>query len=189
MTDIRVVARDACLEHGAALRAVYADAFCAPPWNEDEERADAFLARLGRDVRRPGFTAALAFDGHAVVGFATAWDTPSPFPGDRCHPQAAAGLGPSRTVEWLCGAREIDELAVRSTARGTGTAAGLLRAVTEDAPGGRAWLLTSLRSPRAMAFYRRQGWTQATHPAPGGHGITVFLGPRHPARTLAARPL
>ncbi|MEU9590887.1 GNAT family N-acetyltransferase [Streptomyces sp. NPDC048193] len=187
--DIRVVACDALLEHSTALRTVYADAFCAPPWNEDEERADAFVARLGSDVRRPGFTAALAFDGRNVVGFTTAWATPTPFPVDRCYPQAAAGLGPSRTEEWLCGAREIDELAVRPTARGTGIAAGLLRAVTEDAPDGRAWLLTSLRSTRAMAFYRHEGWTQATHPSPDGHGIAVFLGPRHPARTLAAEPL
>ncbi|MDN3261281.1 GNAT family N-acetyltransferase [Streptomyces sp. CSDS2] len=189
MTDIRVVAPDTLLEHGAALRSVYADAFCAPPWNEDGERADAFVARLGSDVRRPGFTAALAFAGRNLVGFATAWDTPAPFPADRCYPQAAAGLGPGRTEQWLCGARETDELAVRTTARGTGTAAGLLRAVTEDAPDGRAWLLTSVRSPRALAFYRRQGWTQATHPAPGGHGIAVFLGPHHPARNLAAQPL
>ncbi|GHI02840.1 acetyltransferase [Streptomyces cellostaticus] len=189
MTDIRVVPYDALLPHSAALRSVYADAFCAPPWNEDEERADAFVARLGSDVRRPGFTAALAFDGPDVVGFATAWATPTPFPVDRCHPQAAAGLGPSRTEEWLCGAREIDELAVRSTVHGTGIAAGLLRAVTEDAPDGRAWLLTSLKSTRAMAFYRRQGWTQATHPSPDGQGIAVFLGPRHPARALAVQPL
>ncbi|CAL9384251.1 GNAT family N-acetyltransferase [Streptomyces sp. enrichment culture] len=187
--DVRVVPYEALPEHSAALRSVYADAFCAPPWNEDEERADAFVARLGSDVRRPGFTAALAFDGPDVVGFATAWATPTPFPVGRCYPQAAAGLGPSRTEEWLCGAREIDELAVRSTARGKGIAAGLLRAVTEDAPDGRAWLLTSLRSPRAMAFYRDQGWAQATHPSPGGHGIAVFLGPHHPARTLAAQPL
>ncbi|MEU7052247.1 GNAT family N-acetyltransferase [Streptomyces eurythermus] len=189
MTAIRVVAHDTLLEHSSCLRSVYADAFCAPPWNEDEERADAFVARLGPDVRRPGFTAALAFDGPDVVGFATAWSTPTPFPADRCYPQAAAGLGPSRTEEWLCGAREIDELAVRATARGTGVAAGLLRAVTDDAPDGRAWLLTSLRSAQALAFYRRQGWTQATHPSPDGHGIAVFLGPHHPARTLAAQPL
>ncbi|MFZ4239785.1 GNAT family N-acetyltransferase [Streptomyces murinus] len=187
--DIRPAAPDDLRSHGADLRSVYADAFCAPPWNEDGGRADAFVARLGSDVRRPGFTAALAFHGEEVVGFATAWVTPTPFPADRCHPQAASGLGPGRTEAWLCGAREVDELAVRPTARGTGTAAGLLRAVTEDAPGGRAWLLTSLRSAEAMAFYRHQGWTQATHPAPDGHGIAVFLGPRHPARTLAAQPL
>lgn len=78
MTAVRAVARDALLGHGTALRSVYADAFCAPPWNEDEERADAFVTRLGSDVRRPGFTAALAFDGPDVVGFATAWSTPTP---------------------------------------------------------------------------------------------------------------
>ncbi|TWV56255.1 GNAT family N-acetyltransferase, partial [Streptomyces misionensis] len=145
--DIRVATHDELLQHSPALRSVYSEAFCAPPWNEDEERADAFVVQLSPDVRRPGFTAALAFDGADLVGFATSWATPTPFPSDRCHPQAAASLGPGRTEEWLCGAREVDELAVRPTARGTGLAAGLLRAVTEGAPAGRAWLLTSLRSP------------------------------------------
>ncbi|GAA3215387.1 hypothetical protein GCM10020256_16950 [Streptomyces thermocoprophilus] len=117
-------------------------------------------------MRRPGFTAALALAGSEVIGFATAWTTVAPFPNDRCYPQAAAGLGVDRTVDWLCGAREIDELAVRSSARGTGLAGELLDAVTEDAPEGRSWLLTSVASTRAMAFYRGQGWTQATHPSP-----------------------
>lgn len=89
-------------------------------------------------------------------------------------------------MEWLCGAREIDELAVRPDARGTGLAAGLLEAVTADAPDGRSWLLTSVQSGRAMSFYRRQGWTQATHPAPGGKGIGL---PRpRPPRPAPGRP-
>ncbi|MET9974404.1 hypothetical protein ACFYOI_10545 [Streptomyces microflavus] len=33
------------------------------------------------------------------------------------------------------------------------------------------------------------GWTQATHPACVDTGITVFLGPRHPARTAVTLPL
>lgn len=57
--------------------------------------------------------------------------------------------------------------------------------MTADAPEGRAWLLTSVRNGRAMAFYRRHGCTQATHLSPDGKGIVVFLGPRHPARSLA----
>ncbi|MFI6685732.1 hypothetical protein [Streptomyces sp. NPDC050485] len=40
-----------------------------------------------------------------------------------------------------------------------------------------------------MRFYRGLGWTQATHPAPGGAGIAAFLGPRHPARTAATPAL
>jgi len=182
---IRVFHGKGLLAHAEALRSVYAEAFRAPPWNEGEEQADAFVGRLLDDVRRPGFIAAVAYEGANVVAFATAWTTVAPFPTDRCYPQVAAGLGPQRTVQWLCGAREIDELAVRPAARGTGLAAQLLKAVTEDAPEGRSWLLTSVRSPRAVAFYRRQGWTQATHPAPEGTGIVVFLGPRHPARAFA----
>lgn len=187
--DIRVFRGKDLLEHTEALHSLYLLAFCAPPWNEEEEKAVEFVGRLMDNVRRPGFTAALAFTGAAVVGFATAWTTTAPFPTDRCYPQAEAGLGPRRTVDWLCGAREIDELAVHPGAHGTGLAADLLQAVTEDAPEGRSWLLTSVRSSRAVAFYHRQGWTQVTHPSPGGTGIIVLLGPRHPARSLAALPL
>ncbi|MEU4148447.1 GNAT family N-acetyltransferase [Streptomyces parvulus] len=184
------VHRDAgLLAHTAALRSVYVDAFCAPPWNEDEERATEFVNRLPADAGRPGFTAATAVRDGETVGFAIAWTTPAPFPAGRCYPQAAAGLGPARTADWLCGALEVDELAVRTAARGAGVAGGLLEAVTAHAPDGRAWLLTSVRNARAAAFYRRQGWTQATHPSPDGRGIVVFLGPHHPARPLAPLPL
>ncbi|MEV7341754.1 GNAT family N-acetyltransferase [Streptomyces sp. NPDC093544] len=187
--SIQVLKGADLLAHTAALRAVYVAAFCAPPWNEDAEKAVAFVGRLPMNVRRPGFTAALAFAGEELTGFATAWTTLAPFPTDRCYPQAAAGLGSDQTASWLCGAREIEELAVRPDAHGRGIAADLLEAVTADAPEGRSWLLTSVQSTRAMAFYRRQGWTQATHPSPDGKGIVVFLSPRHPARAFAAQPL
>lgn len=188
-TGIRVLDGAGLLAHTDTLRSVYVDAFCAPPWNEDESKADQFSAALPENSRRPGFTAATAVQDDTLVGFTTAWTTLAPFPTDRCYPQAAAGLGAAHTAQWLCGALEIDELAVRPTAHGTGTAARLLDAVTADAPDGRAWLLTSVQAPRAMAFYRRLGWTQATHPSTEGKGIVVFLGPHHPARSLAALPL
>ncbi|MET8979331.1 GNAT family N-acetyltransferase [Streptomyces sp. NPDC004539] len=187
---VQIITGAELLAHADALRSVYVSAFCAPPWDEDEERAVEFVGRLVHDVRRPGFTTALAFTGTgSLAGFATAWTTRAPFPTDRCYPQAAAGLGTDRTLDWLVGAREIDELAVRPAHHGTGLAGDLLSAVTADAPEGRTWLLTSHRSPRALAFYRRQGWAQATHPSPDGKGIVVLLGPRHPARHLAPEPL
>ncbi|MEV6751093.1 GNAT family N-acetyltransferase [Streptomyces sp. NPDC051214] len=186
MTAVVHVLRGAqLLAHTDALRTVYAEAFGPPPWHEDEDRVAQFLVRLGGDVRRPGFTAAIARHGADIAGFATGWITPDPFPADRCYPQAAAGLGAGRALSWLCGAREIDELAVRPGAQGTGVGAALLEAVAAGAPDGRAWLLTSVRSTQGMGFYGRQGWTQATHPSPDGKGVVVFLGPRHPARTLA----
>nr|WP_203598740.1 GNAT family N-acetyltransferase [Streptomyces sp. SID7909] len=170
-------------------RRVYAEAFGGPPWSEDASAADGFLRRLSDDASRPGFTAAGAFRDDRLIGLATAWTTPAPFPSSRCYPQAAAALGPDRTAQWLCGSREVDELALSADARGQGVGAALLERVTVDAPGGRCWLLTSVRARDAMSFYRRLGWAQATHRACEDTGIAVFLGPRHPGRTAVPLPL
>ncbi|MFI0976945.1 GNAT family N-acetyltransferase [Streptomyces sp. NPDC021093] len=155
----------------------------------DGRDADRYLDRLVGDVRRPGFVAALATDGDAVLGFATGWTTPDALPPDRCYPQAVACLGVERATAWLCGGREVDELAVTGAAQGRNLGSGLLGAVTADAPDGRCWLLTPVRAAAALAFYRHRDWTQVTHPAPGGTGHAVFLGPGHPARTAAPLPL
>ncbi|MER8029971.1 GNAT family N-acetyltransferase [Streptomyces bauhiniae] len=187
--NIKVYAGAALLARGDALRSAYLDAFSAPPWEEGEAEANAFAARLVTNVGRPGFVAAVAVEDERVTGFATAWTTPSPFPTDRSYGQAAAALGAERTHAWLCGALEIDELALRPAAQGTGLGARLLDAVTRDCPEGRAWLLTAQRSARAMSFYRHLGWHQATHPCADGDGLVVFLGPRHPARHLTVQPL
>ncbi|MEV1087109.1 GNAT family N-acetyltransferase [Streptomyces microflavus] len=170
-------------------RRVYAEAFSGPPWSEDASAADGFIRRLTDDATRLGFTAAGAFRNDRLVGLVTAWTPPTPFPSDRCYPQAAAALGADRTAEWLCGSREVDELALAADARGQGVGAALLERVTVDAPGGRCWLLTSVRARDAISFYRRLGWAQAIHPADEGSGIAVFLGPSHPARTGVALPL
>ncbi|MFJ3659956.1 GNAT family N-acetyltransferase [Streptomyces sp. NPDC090119] len=187
--SVRVCAGTELLDLGTALRSVYLDAFGAPPWHEGEAEADAFTARLVANVGRPGFVAAVAAEDGRLTGFATAWTTPAPFPTDRSYGQATAALGSERTRAWLCGALEIDELALRPAAQGTGLGARLLDAVTRDCPEGRAWLLTSQRSARALSFYRHLGWHQATHPTPDGGGLIVFLGPRHPARHLTVQPL
>ncbi|MFF0738787.1 GNAT family N-acetyltransferase [Streptomyces sp. NPDC004111] len=166
----------------ASVGRVYEEAFTGPPWQGAGD-AGGFLARLQDDVLRPGFTAAVAFEAGSVVGFATAWTTPARLPPGRCYPQAGAALGPERTKAWLCGAREVDELAVTAAARHRGTGSALLEAVTDGASDGRCWLSTPVGAVHALSFYRRQGWVQATHPAPEGAGHTVLLGPRHPART------
>ncbi|WP_308292481.1 GNAT family N-acetyltransferase [Streptantibioticus ferralitis] len=123
------------------------------------------------------------------MGFATAWTTTAPLPAERCYPQVSAALGPERVTSWLHGAREVDELAVLPTLHGRGIGPALLDAVTHDAPDGRCWLLTSVRATRVLELYQRLGWTQATHPAPAGRGIAVFLGPAHPNRDTAPQPL
>ncbi|MGW8886442.1 GNAT family N-acetyltransferase [Streptomyces sp. NPDC055749] len=180
-TEVRVVAGEALPTYADGIRRVYAEVFSAPPWDEDEAMAGLYVERLGTDALRPGFTAALAFDGGTVVGFATAWSTPESFPQDRSYGDVATALGPERTTAWLCGGLEVDELAVTARARGTGLGAALLAAVTGPAADGRCWLLTSVRAEGALRFYRRAGWHQVPATVPGRAGLTVLLGPRHPA--------
>ncbi|MFG2891130.1 GNAT family N-acetyltransferase [Streptomyces sp. NPDC048248] len=184
--EVRAVSGRQLESYADGIRAVYTEAFGGPPWAEGPTPGDAYLSRLVDDARRPGFRAALALHEGTVLGFATAWTTPALFPTSRCYPQATAALGAERTMAWLCGAQEIDELAVHTQARGGGLGAGLLGALTAEAAHGRSWLFTSVRAESAVAFYRRLGWRQATHPAPGGNGAAVFLGPHHPAEVPAA---
>ncbi|MFJ4121813.1 GNAT family N-acetyltransferase [[Kitasatospora] papulosa] len=167
--------------HAEGIRQVYADVFAAPPWNEDPSAGALYVERLADDAARPGFTAALALDGATVGGFATAWTTPVVFPSGRSYGHVAQALGPDRVTAWLCGALEVDELAVSPGARGTGLGAALLSAVTGAAPDGRCWLLTSVHAGAALRFYRRAGWHQVQVPVPGRAGLTVLLGPAHPA--------
>ncbi|MFD6281741.1 GNAT family N-acetyltransferase [Streptomyces sp. NPDC060209] len=162
------------------IRRVYADVFSAPPWNEDPSAGALYAERLADDAGRPGFTAALALDGDVVDGFATAWTTPGTFPADRGYGHVAEALGADRVAAWLCGALEVDELAVLPAARGTGLGAELLSAVTEAAPDGRCWLLTSVHAGATLSFYRRAGWHQVPVPVPGRAGLVVLLGPDHP---------
>ncbi|MFD0417030.1 GNAT family N-acetyltransferase [Streptomyces sp. NPDC127108] len=183
MTDtlVRRLPGPDLLTHRDGIRQVYAEAFAEPPWNSDPAEADVYLERLAGDTDRPGFTAAVALDGDRVLGFATAWTSETPLPATRSYPRVSAALGAERTAAWLCGGLEVDELAVTPGAHGRGLGRTLLEEVTRDAPGGRCWLLTSVKADATVRFYERLGWRQATHPAPNGYGTAVFLGPRHPA--------
>ncbi|MGW4892889.1 GNAT family N-acetyltransferase [Kitasatospora sp. NPDC004240] len=187
-TEVRRVGRTELLGVRAEIRSVYAQAFGRPPWNEPAHKADDYLARLDRDSGRPGFTAAAAYrtDGR-LVGFATAWTTPDPFPSDRCYALASGGLGGRLTRELLCGAREIDELVVHPEHARRGAGGALLGAVTTDAPGGRCWLLTAAAAGGPMDFYLRHGWSPVTSPAPHPGGVVVMLGPHHPGTPVPAQ--
>lgn len=188
---VQPVSAETLSAHTDGVRAAYAEAFAGPPWHEPPALADGYVERLAEDVERPGFVAALALSGDAgrgdehaggdaVLGFATAWTTPAPFPTGRGYARVAAALGPGRTADWLVGALEVDELALTPGARGRGLAPALLESVTAHAPQGRCWLLTSLRAEPAVRLYRRLGWRQAFGTTEGSD-LVVFLGPRHPA--------
>jgi GNAT superfamily N-acetyltransferase len=165
--------------------AVYRTVFGAPPYNEDERRVAEFASRLRQDAARPGFvawTANARRDGQ-LLGFATAWPTPEPFPTGRAYGKASRQLGPPRVRDWLVGSLEVDELAVLPAAQGQGIGSRLLAAALKAAPDRRAWLLTQAQATDAVGFYRRRGWHQLTDPAADSTGIVVFLSPNHPATT------
>ncbi|MFD0277586.1 GNAT family N-acetyltransferase [Kitasatospora sp. NPDC127111] len=187
--DVRRVDRTALLGRAADVRDVYAQAFGRPPWNEPAHLADEFLDRLGRDADRPGFTAAAArrADGR-LVGFATAWTTPEPFPSEGSYRHATEGLGERGTRDLLGGALKIDELAVHPDHAGQGLGTALLNAVSAAAPRGRLWLFTTAAAGGPLDFYLRHGWRPVTRPAPHPDGVVVLLGPRHPGAPAAALP-
>ncbi|MEV5432019.1 hypothetical protein [Streptomyces sp. NPDC052701] len=120
------------------LTEAYAGVFTAPPWehrNVEETRA-AFRARLETDARRPGFRAVPALsDRGEVNGFATGWTTRAPFRTGRAYGKVMRCLGADRVNDLLVGAFEVDELGVRSHARGTGLGRRLLSALTATAGG------------------------------------------------------
>ncbi|MFB9523780.1 GNAT family N-acetyltransferase [Streptomyces cremeus] len=177
-------------ERADDLVSVYAEVFTAPPWNEPADAVPAFRERLDADRRRPGFRAAVAparDGGPGAAGFASGWTTPGPFPADRSAGRVAAQLGP-RLRPLLVGAFQVDELAVRPCARGTGLGRRLLAAVCDGAArDGRVWLLTARSAPDAVAFYRRLGWHEVL-PEPGADpgDVVVFLAPGHPGAASVA---
>ncbi|MGC0377805.1 N-acetyltransferase family protein [Streptomyces sp. SAI-229] len=163
-----------------ALSDAYAEIFTAPPWSHRSPAATRhdFRERLERDAHRPGFRAVVATDeSGAVAGFATGWITQDPFPTDRAYGKVLRRLGAERVGELLVGSFEVDELGVRSHARGTGLGGRLLSGITTGAPGGRSWLLTWDRAHDALAFYRRRGWEEPEAVHGEETDIVVFLSP------------
>lgn len=163
-----------------ALSDTYVEIFTAPPWSHRSPAAARhdFRERLKVDAHRPGFRAVVATDeSGAVTGFATGWITQAPFPTDRAYGKVLQRLGADRVDELLTGSFEVDELGVRSHARGTGLGGRLLSGITAAAPGGRSWLLTWGRAHDALAFYRRQGWEEPEAVHGEETDIVVFLSP------------
>lgn len=169
------------------ITAAYVEVFAAPPFNRvPEETVGPFNRRLEGDAHREGFGAFVERDADgAIAGFAYGWITPAPFRTDRSYGSVAAMLGPERVEKLMIGAVEVDELAVRATARGTGLGRRLLAALTADAPEGRAWLLTWAAAHDTQDFYERVGWHRV-RALPGVEtDVVVYLSPDHPGADLA----
>jgi ribosomal protein S18 acetylase RimI-like enzyme len=155
------------LEDVDHLAGIYGDVFTSAPWNEGPDDVAAFRRRLARDAGEPGFRTIITGD-----GFAAGWRTTLPLPPSRAYPQVVSHLGQERVTTLLDGALVVDELAVRAGARRSGLGRRLL---AELVGSDRAWLLTSMRAPAAIEFYRRVGWRQI-QPSPGVEStLAVFV--------------
>jgi GNAT superfamily N-acetyltransferase len=173
------------LEIADEITETYVDVFCVPPWNrEPAPTRTAFRQRLGTDALRPGFRAVVATSAQGIDGFASGWTTGAPFRTDRAYGKVAEQLGPDRLATQVVGAFEVDELAVRVRARGTGLGRRLLTELVRGVPDGRAWLLTARKVADTVAFYHRVGWHPVEPVAGADNGIVVFLSPDHPAARL-----
>ncbi|GLZ79776.1 hypothetical protein Afil01_45830 [Actinorhabdospora filicis] len=163
------------LAHGAQLREVYTEAFSGPPWGEDPTETARWWERATADVRRPGFRAVVA-RGERVDGFGFAWTTAAPFPRDRAYRRVLDLLGEDGVARHLVGALEVDELAVRPSAQGTGLGRRLLAELVGERP---AWLLTARKAVDTVAFYDRVGWRRAPAlPGQEENPVIVFLSPQ-----------
>lgn len=161
---------------------VYRAAFTAPPWNETAEQVDAFRERLPGEAQRSTFRLAVARSGNgAMLGFATAWTTPSPFPTTRMYTAIAEAIDAEAVRDRFIGCTEVDELAVRPDASGAGIGRRLLNTVA-PVPGPPAWLVTKRSAEAAVALYRSSGWEEFTAMTPAGAELVVFATPT-PARS------
>ncbi len=159
-----------------AIRAVYAAAFAAPPYERGPAAAAAFADTLARHVERQAFRCRVARDtvNGRIVGFTYGYRSA---PGQWWHNLVATALDPP-VRPWLEGAFEFVELALDPAYQGRGIGGRLHDALLVEVPQPTAVLSTRQVETAALALYRKRGW-QTLRPDfyfPGGPAPWLILG-------------
>ena len=142
----------------AQLLRVYRETFSGPPYNEREDDVVIFYDRLLRHSQYPGFRflAAMATGGD-LLGLTDGY---SSLPGQWWHEVVGREMSPELRREWLQGAFDFTELAVRPSARGRGIGGPLHDALLEGLPHPTACLSTHQSQTVALGLYRKRGWVE-----------------------------
>ena len=166
--ECRYVSPAEVSERVVELRAVYAEVFSLPPYNEGPELADEFLDQLAAESKRPGFSLVAACGGGRLLGFAYGYTMPAGewWDGtDRPAPEEVKAADKLAVIEW----------AVLPDRRG----AGVGRRLLDELLAGRReqWAtLTVVPAAAARAIYDRWGWRQVASTRPGRMpGMAVML--------------
>jgi GNAT superfamily N-acetyltransferase len=142
---------------------VYRASFAEPPYNRDEMHVIDFSGSLERHVELSGFRFKAARDRASgeLLGIAYGYTSQR---GQWWHDVVARSAGPEMASDWLTGAFELVEFAVKPTAQGQGIGARLHDAVLAQLPHMRAVLSTMLADTVAYHMYLRRGWLTLLEP-------------------------
>lgn len=167
----------------ADVVAVYTEAFGAAPYFEGEEEVRRFADdALPCHLERRDFRLALARSAEdgVVVGFAYGYTGEH---GQWWHDWAQTRLTPAEAAEWVDGAFEMVELAVRPAAQRRGAGGRLHDALLAGLPNRTALLSTRDSDTPARRLYTRRGWVtlrEKLQAGPGRPGV-LLMGLRLPA--------
>ncbi|MGH2732091.1 MAG: GNAT family N-acetyltransferase [Actinomycetota bacterium] len=168
MVDYRRLSPAEASAAAVELRAVYAEVFSLPPYNEGPEMADELLGRLAEESKLPGFSLVAVYESGRLLGFAYGYTMPAGkwWNGtDRPVPEGVKAADKFAVMEW----------AVVADRRGKGIGRRLLG---ELLAGRRERYATLTVNPAAdaRAIYERWGWRQVALTRPGKMpGMAVML--------------
>jgi ribosomal protein S18 acetylase RimI-like enzyme len=134
----------------------YRQAFSEPPYNKTEADVISFSQTLDLHRNRVGARFLVAQDNHQeVLGFAYGYET---MEGQWWYDVVSKSLPFAAIKEWLQGAYELVELAVRPSSQGQGIGGRLHDAILTGLPNRTAVLSTIATETVALHLYRKRGW-------------------------------
>lgn len=142
---------------------VYRQAFSGPPYHREEMHVIDFSASLNRQLELPGFRfkAARSRSNGSLAGIAYGYTSSH---GQWWHDSVARAASPEMSADWLTGAFELVEFAVKPSDQGQGIGGRLHDAVLAKLPHTRAVLSTMLADTVAYRMYLKRGWLTLLEP-------------------------